>query len=167
MVTVQVPDERMLGPALLSQFRASWDMLRQAVDKVPDGLWHRGSREWYFSLTAYHVVETMDFYSRDTPEGMRWGGHAGFEWSEDTDVEREVLPKITKEIVISYLDDVSERLTTYLSSVVDADLRPQDGFHWFSSIFEKLVYLLRHSMHHTGELARMLREWGCERVKWV
>ena len=42
----------------------------------------------------------------------------------------------------------------------------KDDFGWFESIFEKLVYLLRHNAHHIGELARTLREWDCERIKW-
>ncbi|MHA1743933.1 MAG: hypothetical protein ACTSV6_06755, partial [Candidatus Heimdallarchaeota archaeon] len=65
-----------------------------------------------------------------------------------------------------YLKEIEEKVSTYLKTLSFEQLLEKDGFKWFSSIFEKLLYLLRHTAHHLGELGRMLREWDCKRMKW-
>jgi hypothetical protein len=142
-------------------------MLRNAVENVPDKKWHNGFAEWYFSLTAFHIVETMEFYLRDNPDGMKWGARAGFDWDKVEDKEKDILPKITKKLVIDYLDDMEKRLDETLTSTNDQKISSKDGFHWFKSVFEKYIYLLRHNMHHNGELSKTLRDWECERSKWI
>jgi uncharacterized damage-inducible protein DinB len=152
---------------LQRQFISSCKMLRNAVANVPDEKWHHGAEGWFFSLTAYHIVETLDFYLRKSPDGMRWGAQAGFDWDESKDTERDILPKITKGIVEAYLDEVEGKLTELLSSLGIKDLSNKDDFPWFTSIFEKLIYVLRHTTHHAGELSKTLRDWQCKRVEWI
>ena len=142
-------------------------MLRTAIENILDKKWHNGSEGWYFSLTAYHIVETMEFYINEGPDGMKWGSRAGFDWDTVKDKEKDILPKISKDLVISYLDEMEERFTKIMSSMDIKKLSAKDGFHWFESVFEKFLYLLRHNMHHNGELSRALRDWGCKRSKWI
>lgn len=152
---------------LLRQYQSSWKMLRTAIENIPDEKWHNGSEGWFFSLNAYHIVETMEFYMNNNPEGMVWGSRAGFDWDTVKDKEKDILPKISKNLVITYLDEIEEQFTKILKSMDSEKLNSTDGFHWFESVFEKLLYLLRHNMHHNGELSRSLRDWGCKRSKWV
>ena len=152
---------------LLRQYQSSWKMLRNAVDNIPDDRWHDGSEGWYFSLTAYHIVETMEFYMNDSPDEMNWGSRAGFDWDKVEDKEKDVLPKITKELVLTYQDEMEERFMKFMNSMDSKKLEVKDGFHWFESVLEKYLYLLRHNMHHNGELSRSLRDWGLKRSKWV
>jgi hypothetical protein len=74
--------------ALLSQFQSSWDMLRQAIDKAPEGCWNGTYNGWTFSDTVYHIIATQEFYFRDTPEGMGWGGLYGDPKYKDDDPEK-------------------------------------------------------------------------------
>ncbi|TFG25941.1 DinB family protein [Candidatus Thorarchaeota archaeon] len=152
---------------LLRQYQSSWKMLRNAIENVPDEKWHDGSEDWYFSLSAYHIVETMEFYMNDDPDVMNWGSRAGFDWDNVKDKQKDVLPKISKKLVMTYLDEMEKRFTQTINSMTTEKIESKDGFHWFDSIFEKLLYLLRHNMHHNGELSRTLRDWGCKRSKWV
>ena len=152
---------------LLNQFESSWKMLRAALENIPDERWHDGTGDWHFSYNAYHIVETMDFYIHDNPEMMKWGGKAGYHWEKGVDVEKEILPKITKDIVVTYLDEMEKKVSKALSSMDMETLNTKDGFHWFNSVFEKLVYLLRHNMHHIGELSKTLRDWNCLHVNWA
>jgi uncharacterized damage-inducible protein DinB len=149
------------------QFMSSFKMLRNAIENVPEEKWHNGGEGWFFSLTAYHIVETLDFYLRKSPDGMKWGGQAGYDWEKSKDIETDVLPNITKKIVSAYLDEVEERLTEIFSSLDTSNLNSKDDFPWFSSMFEKLIYVLRHSMQHTGELSKTLRDLQCKRVEWT
>ena len=152
---------------LVRQYNSSWKMLRTAIENVPDEKWHDGSEGWFFSLNAYHIVETMEFYMNDSPDGWKWGSRAGFDWDTVENKDKDILPKITKKLVSTYLDDMEKLVTKSLNSMDTKKLDSKDGFHWFESVLENLLYLLRHNMHHVGELSRSLRDWGCKRSKWV
>jgi len=142
-------------------------MLRTAIENIPEEKWHDGSDGWFFSFNTYHVVETMEFYMNDNPDAMNWGGRAGYNWDDVKDIEKDILPLISKELVTSYLDEMEELVTKTITSMDSKKLEAKDGFHWFESVLEKFLYLLRHNMHHNGELSRALRDWGCKRSKWI
>lgn len=151
---------------LARQYQGMWTMLRQGIEKIPDGQWKFGKDEWFYSLRVYHIIETVEFYARDTHEGMEWGKRLGkVNWWEEISAEAASL-LITKKAVMKYLAEMEKKINTLLKAYSDEDLLKQDGFHWFSSIFEKLLYCLRHSIFHIGELAFALRELECERIKW-
>lgn len=152
-----------ISSGLLSQFSRTWKMLRKAIENCPDEYWYGSDKDWNFSRTVYHIIETQEFYFRDSPEGMVWGKLLG-------DVDNKDLPADAvypaKGILIGYLEDMEKKTTTHLKNITFDELLEKDGFKWFSSVFEKYLYLLRHNAHHLGELGRMLREWDCKRMKW-
>jgi uncharacterized damage-inducible protein DinB len=151
--------------ALLSQFKSSWNMLRQAIDNVPEGCWNKTNNDWTFSDTVYHTITTQEFYFRDTPEGMGWGRLYGDPKNKVDDPEK-YYP--SKQILLEYQGRLESEISEYLGSKNDSDLETNDGFkEWLPNVHVKLLYLLRHNSHHIGELARMLREWDAERVSWV
>jgi uncharacterized damage-inducible protein DinB len=151
--------------ALLSQFKSSWNMLRQAIDKVPEGSWNRTNNDWTFSDTVYHIITTQEFYFRDTPEGMGWGRMYGDPKYKADDPEK-YYP--SKQILLEYQGRLESEICEYLGSKNDSGLEMNDGFkEWLPNVHVKFLYLLRHNAHHIGELARMLREWDAERVSWV
>ena len=160
-------EDNALAKSLVRQYQSSWKMLRTAVENIPDEKWHNGSEGWHFSFNAYHFVETMEFYMNDDPDVMKWGSRAGYNWDNVKDIEKDILPLISKELVIAYLDEMEEKVTKTITSMDSKKLEAKDGFHWFESVLEKYLYLLRHNMHHNGELSRSLRDWGCKRSKWV
>ena len=129
--------ENTLVKGLIRQYQSSWKMLRNAIENIPDEKWHGGSEGWYYSLNAYHIVETMEFYMNDNPDAMKWGNRAGFDWNKVEDKEKDVLPKISKELVITYLDEMEELVTKTITSMNNKKLEAKDGFHWFESVFEK------------------------------
>ncbi len=142
-------------------------MTKEAVENVPDSKWNTGTEKWFFSLTAYHIVETLDFYSRDDHEGMIWGKRAGYSWDEMKSIEKDILPKITKELVFDYIRETEHKLSNLLKQTPDKELLETDAFHWFSCILEKLQYALRHTVYHCGELALALRNWDLKHINWT
>ncbi|MFX1482180.1 MAG: DinB family protein [Promethearchaeota archaeon] len=153
--------------SLSRQFKSSLKMTRDAIEKVPDKNWNDGPKKWYFSLTAYHIVETLEFYSRNTPDDMEWGKRANFSWDDTSNIENDILPKISKKIVLEYIQDVEEKVSELMTKTTDQELVEKDGFHWFSCVLEKLEYVLRHTAHHCGELALALRVWDCKHIEWT
>ncbi len=150
-----------LNSGLLAQFTSTWKMLRKAIENVPDKHWFRTENDWSYSKTVYHILETQEFYIRNSPEGMVWN-----KLLEPKGRENKAKDYPTKEQLENYLKEIEEKVSTYLKTLSFEQLLEKDGFKWFSSIFEKLLYLLRHTAHHLGELGRMLREWDCKRMKW-
>ena len=155
-----------IAKALVSQYKSVWKMLQNAITNVSDEAWHDGVGKWYFSQTAYHIIETAEFYLSSDPDVMQWGARAGVVWDDVEDIQKELLPKLTKELVNSYLQEIEQKWADTLKSASDSKLLETDGFHWFSSILDKLIYLLRHTNYHVGELNRALREWGLEPARW-
>jgi len=158
-----------LGPiakALMAQYASVWKMLEDAINKAPDERWHDGVGQWYFSQTAYHIIETAQFYLGSDPDIMKWGARAGINRDEVTNIEKVILPKLTKELVKTYLNEIGQKWADTLKSVSDSEILKTDDFHWISSILEKLIYLLRHTNYHVGELNRALREWDLSPARW-
>jgi hypothetical protein len=141
-------------------------MTRDAVEKVPDSKWHDGPEKWFFSQTAYHTVETIIFYIGSNPDDMNWGGRAGYSWYEGIDIRKDIVPKITKDLVLSYIQEVEKELKSLFAGMSEETLLNKDGFHWFACVLEKLQYALRHTAHHCGELSLALRQWGEPHNRW-
>jgi len=149
---------------ILSQFASTWKMLRSAIEIVPDEYWYGRNHDWNFSRTLYHILETQKFYIRDTPDGMEWGTLLMELATDDTPAEDVYPPRV---ILMDLLEKTEGEVTSYIKGLTLEQILDKDGFKWFGSVFEKLLYLLRHNQHHIGELARMLREWECKRIKWT
>lgn len=156
-----------LSSMLMIQFKDKWKHLNQVIDKVPEKKFHVGEKKWRFSWVLFHIIETADFYSRNTPDTMKWGDKAGFDWEKSS--KQEIIEKkltITKNMLREYSKEIELRIEQFLKDVSDEELLKKDDFHWFDSILGKLVYMLRHNAFHVGELARILRGWDGERFKW-
>jgi uncharacterized damage-inducible protein DinB len=155
---------RVLCDSLLSQFESTWEMLDMAFSGVGED-WLKTVDGWIYGDVLYHIIITQKYYIRETPEGMEWGGLYGDPELKETD-PRGYYPD--RETLIKYKNRVEQAVVKYLKSMDDRKLYHGDGFkNRFSTIHEKLLYLLRHNAHHLGELALIHRENNLERVKWV
>jgi len=172
-------DEKGIIENLLKQFESSWKMLRQSIENVPDEKWvigikpinkpwaeAKGDNIWFFSERVYHIIETVEFYSNDNPDSMKWGGRiGGIEWRKES--PEVTASRIKKDDMLEYLEETKKKLEKKLESFSDYDLFETDGFsEWQSSRLAKFLYTLRHSMWHIGELSRALRDYESERTSW-
>ena len=172
MNLVHENNSNVISITLLKQFNRNWNMLRQSIENAPEKHWKEvqiddSEKVWSYSWNIFHIIETADFYSRNTPENMEWGKKAGINW--DTDLPEVIAEKkdlITKLHLKKYLKEIEGRITKIFESNNDLELLKKDNFHWFQSIYEKYLYLLRHDMHHIGELNKALRDWKCKRISW-
>jgi uncharacterized damage-inducible protein DinB len=124
--------------------------------------------DWSFSSTVYHIIETADFYIGNTPEGMEWGKRAGFSWEEDDEETISTrLSSLTKAYLIDYLNEIENEISHFLEESTEQDLFSTDEFDDGNLlIIKKMLYLLRHNMHHIGELNKTLRDCGSRRINW-
>jgi hypothetical protein len=97
---------------------------------------------------------------------MEWGKRLGkVNWWEEISHDAAAL-LITKKDALKYIAEMEKKINKLFKAYSDEDLLKQDGFHWFSSIYEKYLYCLRHSVFHIGELAFALHGLECERIEW-
>jgi len=160
--------ENFLSKALLRQYEGKWDMLKQAIEKYPNELWGEDKGDWTYSWTIHHIIETTEYYIANSPESMKWGKRVGIDW--DNDSKESIIRKkagISKTFLLEYLEEMKNKVNSFLKESNENDMMEKDEFHWFHSIFEKLVYLLRHNTLHLGELSKTLRDNGFERMKWI
>lgn len=162
-----VIESNIAAEQLLNQFEASCKMVGDAIENVPEQLWTKSIGSWFYASTIYHLIETMDFYCRDDYESMVFGERAGYNWDDVKDVENDILPLISKNLVSDYLTEMEEKLSSFLSNVSTDELFGKDGFYWFESVYHKMLYLLRHTQHHIGELAVTLRSVKAGPIKWT
>ncbi len=154
-----------LRDGLLDQFDRSLDMLREVIENIPAEKWLTGfSKTFVPAMIAYHAVESLDFYfSGETEDEFRWGYRFRGPWWE---TEPEEWP--TKEETIAYLDEVAEKVKAYFEGTTDADLAEGfDLYEWSGGmVLAHLVYALRHTMHHQGQLVALQAYFGIEEETW-
>ena len=156
-----------LRSLLLKRFKGHWEHLKQAIDKIPEDRFHEGPVEWTCSYIVYHIIETAEFYLGSSPDLMKWGKKAGYDWKKNSEEEiEEKKLAISKSMVRSYTQEIEQSFETFLQNTTDSKLLEKDDFPWFDSILGKLMYLLQHNYFHLGELAGILRQMDVENFKW-
>ncbi|MFW9967009.1 MAG: hypothetical protein ACFFEA_07630 [Candidatus Thorarchaeota archaeon] len=162
-----------------AQFRSCWLMLRQAIRNVPDEYWSMGlirrNEPWvdteemnieYYSYVVLHLLESVEFYSQDDTNEMIWGAAiGGIDWKKES--PQETASRISKEAMLEYSKKIESLLEAKLNSLSEKDLLEPDGFsRSYPNRLAKYLNLMRHTMFHIGELARVLRNCNCERLNW-
>jgi hypothetical protein len=111
-----------------------------------------------------HLLETIEFYLSEQPaDSFPWGHRFGLDW-EDGQAER--IPG--KEEMRAYQKDVERFVQQALSSKTDQDLVAPETLHpWTGKLYlGKLLYLLRHTQQHIGDINRALRLNDCQALEW-
>ena len=153
-----------IGNGLADQFERMWIMLREAIGNCTDEEWKRDAGHWFLipSRLAYHTIETVHFYSRESPEGMDWGGRFGVD-RETKDTEE--LPD--RDPMLDYLEEIRGSLRELLLSMSGDDLLADHAFPWTgATVLDRMIYTLRHSMFHLGQIQAELRRRGMKGAEW-
>jgi hypothetical protein len=148
-----------------SQYYASLEMLKQAIEACPESLWYGPEYPSPFWRIAYHALVYAHFYLQPSEaDFVPWEKHqAGYRFL-GSDGEGAGEP-YNKEELLAYHRLCSEQVGEQVTAV---DLEAESGFHWLP--FDKLelqIYNIRHIQEHTGELYERLGTAGGPEVGWV
>ena len=146
-----------------SQFGASIDMLKNAMDMCPDEHWNT---ETNFSYMAYHTLFFLDYYlTLDT---------ASFRPPEPFDLaefEDEMTDKrYSKDELNGYLMYCRSKCRKVLEDL------PEDSsdIYWSNEsgsrrfqILEMMLYNMRHVQHHAAQLNLLLRQQIDDAPLWI
>jgi hypothetical protein len=148
---------------LIEQYDRAWAMLRATIERITDERWRSGDAPGLVPARwALHAIETVAFYMRPTPDGFRWNARFGV----DSDAPADRLP--SRADVLAYLEEVRADARATLERMSDSDLlEATNAFPWTgSTILGRMLYTLRHTMTHQGELSMILRFQGADETEW-
>lgn len=153
-----------ISELLVDQYGHSWKMLRAGIDHCPDEQWRIVVDDPFFvpARVAFHIIQTVEFYTSERADDFDWQAF-GFDWEESP---AEGLPD--KSSMIEYLDAVEKKLASYLQSMDDKTLQGSDAEFapYFKTPLARMMYALRHSHHHIGQLSLDLQRRNLPEITW-
>ena len=163
-------EKNTMHSVLNSEFNAVCDMIKLAIENIDESVWHAKTNDWSYVTTLYHIIDTIEFYSHDGPDDMSLKGSLGITESDLTEekLEKQLVGK-KKDFFYTYIENIREKILTKIKSLTVDELQESDDFSkfGFTSRFHKYSYVLRHTMLHTGELNKTLRDMNKTRIKWI
>jgi len=150
--------------SILSQYRASLAMLRQAIELCPEDLWRDTqyrNRYWHI---AYHTLFYAHLYvNASEAEFVPWSKHRA---------ECRMLGGEIEGIEAYSKSELLEYLLICLAEIEDnvpkVALDGPSGFDWLPfSRLEAHIYNIGHIHQHTGQLGERLRTVCDVGIKWV
>lgn len=156
---------------LEKQYRASLEMLSQAVVKCPESLWLAPGYPNKFWHIAYHALFFTHLYLQASEaEFHPWAKHrpdyqflGALPWPPHDRPKIEV--PYSQAEVLKYHEVCREEIDDRVRSV---NLASPSGFSWLPfSRMELHLYNLRHLQHHAGQLIDRLRTAENIGVGWV
>ena len=158
--------------ALASQYKASLEMLRTVLEKVPGEHWNDEEYNNPIWQIAYHTLWSAKFYLSANPESYSplknaIEGAESLGGSNDWENPEEGV-KVdgfhTKEDLLYFIDEIEANL---LISIEDIPLEQDSGFEWYPfSRFELHINTIRHIQHHTAQLIERLKAKDITGFSW-
>jgi len=143
-----------------SQYLATLEMLKDAVDKCPATLWDDPADKNKFWHVAYHALFYTHLYLQPTEQDFRpWVKHrSGDDLSQPAD-------PYSREEVLEYLAFCQQQV---IELVPQLNLDAESGFDWLPMNKAELqIYTIRHLQQHAGELMERLGSRAGIDVDWV
>jgi hypothetical protein len=148
---------------LWKQFGASIDMLENAISFCTDELWSNEKKFWYIT---YHCLFWLDYYLSLEP--INFLPPSPYTLSEFDPTGAMPERVYSKEELLSYLRHSRNKCHHLIANLTDeiANSRWTNGYKNFS-VFEILLYNMRHVQHHTAQLNLLLRQGISDAPGWV
>jgi len=166
-----------LNEILWKQFGASIDMLGNAVSTWPEEEWDADPNFFY---QAYHCILFLDYYATTPP--THFAARLPFSLTAKDRLPKgavdDLLPsrQYSKRELLDYLKSSREKCKKLILGLTDEKLKSvwiekQDdlapGFTMSYSVFEILLYNMRHVQHHSAQLNLLLRKQINRAPNWI
>jgi hypothetical protein len=152
-----------LAAILISQYRASLEMLEQTITLCPESIWNAEGDKNKFWQVAYHALYFTHEYLADSYETfIPWVKHREvYDFDESLTFE-----PYDKGSILEYLAFCQQHV---IERVPQLRLEELEGHHGDRSliILELQIYSIHHLMQHTGELMERLGSRASAEIDWV
>lgn len=153
----------LINEAIWTQFGAGLEMLENAINMCPSEHWET---EINFGYISYHCIFWTDYFLSTEPKTFE--PPATFTLSEFAPTSKKPEEKYTKSEILSYLEHCRQKANRLITGLTIESLNNR----WINeyknySLFEILLYNLRHIQHHTAQLNLLLRQSINNAPSWV
>ncbi|RYF95917.1 MAG: DinB family protein [Chitinophagaceae bacterium] len=157
---------------LWSQFGAAIDMLENAVSFYPESFWKQSPRFFY---SAFHCTVLLDYYLT-VPPPSDFNAELPFSVPDRSripaDVPGDMVPDrfYTQAELIVYINNCRRKCEHLINGLTDETILArwvEDSGEMDYSLFEILIYNLRHVQHHAAQLNTLLRGAIDKAPGWV
>ena len=152
-----------LRRALKGQYHASLAMVRQAVERCPEGLWLSGHPSRPYWRIAYHAIFYAHLYLMPSESDFRaWEHHQERVNSLATEeASYDHVTPYTKSQLLEYWAQVDGMVDAAVD-LLDLDAATC-GFHWYNMPkLDHQILNIRHIQQHAGQLSELLMADGIE-----
>lgn len=169
-----IESENPLVKALHAQFYRTYRMWKEELSKIPSRDWHKSTDDYLHpSRQVIHTLQAIDCYTSNK-DAFRYNWKQFFPLCQEpiNPFEREWIEKAInlpgKKESLELLEQWWQKFFAYLKTLNDQDLVKPNKLHRHTghTLFEKLIYILRHTQHHLGEINTDLRLRNLNRVDW-
>ncbi|NIJ55020.1 DinB family protein [Dyadobacter arcticus] len=157
---------------LWTQFGASIDMLKNAINLWPDEYWETDKRFFYMT---YHTLVFLDYYLTIPPPNV-FSSPLPFTFTDwenaPADAIDDIIPDeiYSKAELLDYLQSCREKCYQVVASLTPEKLEErwieEDGDMDYA-VLEILLYNMRHVQHHAAQLNLLLRQKIDDAPRWV
>jgi hypothetical protein len=150
--------------SLWKQFGASIDMLENAIKMCPDDFWDTEKKFWY---NAYHCLFWLDYFL--TIEPSKFSPPKPFTLSEFDPSGLMPERTYTKNELLNYLQESRGKCQQLISGLTTDEIINRRWINKYRdySVFEILLYNMRHVQHHAAQLNILLRQGINDAPEWV
>lgn len=156
--------EKQIKTALISQFGATIDMLKNLLEKSPDFYYNENKRFFYMS---FHTIIFLDYYSSLNPNNF----NSKLKFTKVLSNEKpdfsidDLIPnkQYSKIEMIDYINTLKIKILKIINKLNENNIDSRfvegnENEDLSFSILEILLYNLRHTQHHVAQLNLMLRQ---------
>jgi len=161
-----------LKESLWKQFGASIDMLKNAIALWPEEKWNTEKKFFY---NAYHCLVFLEYYL-NIPWKKNFSPSLPFTSADPDKIPAEAIDDMipdriySKAELLSYLQSSREKCHALILGLTAEKLVErwveEDGNRNYS-VFELLIYNMRHVQHHAAQLNLYLRQNINNAPRWV
>ncbi len=152
---------------LFSQFGASIDMLENAIRMCPEEVWESDKTSHQFWYMAFHTLFWLDYYLSDDPANFQPPPpHTVAEFDDEGTIPEQAY---SKDMLLKYLEHCREKCRAKIASLTAESMQSifctDSGMEF--TVFELLLYNMRHVQHHAAQLNLLLRQQIDDAPNWV
>jgi uncharacterized damage-inducible protein DinB len=138
----------------IRQYGHVWRVFARIVETFDPESWKQAGRKAYSpARLAFHIVHSTSYYLEDTST-MVFASGAPFD-SDWTTIAAEDLPSQSE--ILSCIREWQGKTEQWLSEMDFAE--PNTAFDWAGKTrLGVVIFLLRHSLYHLGEMSCLLNE---------
>jgi hypothetical protein len=149
-------------------------MLRESIERCPDGAWFDRTHRNAFWQVAYHALFFAHLYLQPNQAAFQSWEHQkpaqhedGIAGEPDPNSTLPLIPEpYTKDEVLAYWKVCDAMVDESVDALNLND--SSSGFYWYKvSKLEHQLINLRHIQHHTAQLADRLRSVADVGINWV